>query len=339
MKSKKLSYIRQNSIKKQKNVFIILTYITLGLLFLFFLINWVVKSSYFIAKDIISWDVTYTIWQDLKLQWEIWDVLGNGILQFTEDNGKIWTIKSKSLNLLNYQGKAIIDGKIEWTNIDGTFMLDITKIVQVVENTNTNWLDNKFYNVWYGLYIDIDDENYFVSYVSGEVIIKDVRIFKPSAKIIMRWCDDSDPIKDCQKIVNDGEKKRFDNFISSNGMKYYKMEDGSWFLDDKNWRWYLIYSSSDQTMFYVSRFIYLLNRDYIRNKIEDSLATFCKDTENQLQSIDSFNIKYQNGNNFATLKWPGIVEWSYLQCEILINDTDSTSDIKFESINIIPINK
>lgn len=338
MKSRKISYIRQNSVQKQKNIFVILTYITLGLLLMFFVINWVLKSSYFIAKDIIKWDITYTVWQNIKLQWEIWEVLGNGILKFTEDGGKIWTIKSKNINLLSYIWNAVIDGTIEWTNIDGTFMIDINRIYQVVENNNDNNLETKFYNVWYGLYVDIDDPNYFVSYLSGEVIIKDIRTFKPSVKITMRWCDESNPNKDCQKIVNNSEKKQFDNFISSNGMKYYKMEDGSWFMDDKNWRWYLMYTSSDQTMFYVTKFIYLLNHNYIRSKIEDVLSTVCKDTENQLKSIDNFEIRYQNNNNFAILKWPSNVEWSYIQCEVLINDNDSTRDIVLESINIIPIN-
>ncbi len=340
MKSRKIYYKRYNGIKKQKNIFVILTYITLGLLFLFFLLNGVLKSSYFIAKDIVSWDITYTIWQDIKLQWIIWEVLGNGILKFTEkDSGKIWTIKSKNLNLLNYQWNSTIDGKIEWINIDGTFMIDVVKIYQVVENTNISWLEDKFYNVWFWLYVDIDDPNYFVSYVSGDVIIKDIRIFKPSAKITMWWCSDKDPSKDCQKIVNDGEKKQFDSFISSNGMKYYKMWVGSRFLDDKNWRWYLIYASSDKTMFYVTKFIYLLNKDYIRDNIEWSLFTLCKDSENKLQSIDTFDIKYQNGNNFAILKWPWGSVWSYLQCEILINDSDNAEDVKYEPINIIPINK
>lgn len=338
MKSKKIQNIKYKSVQKQRNIFVLLTYIALGLLFLFFIINGVLKSSYFIAKDIIKGDITYTVGQRIKLQWEIGKVLGKGILDFTENEGKKWTIKSKNINLLNYPGNAIIDGSIEGTNIDGTFMIDVDRVYQSVESSSENGLETKYYDVWFGIYINIEDPNYFVSYTSWEIIIKDVRIFKPVLKMSMWRCDKNNPDKDCQKIVNDGEKNKFDNFISSNGLKYYKMEDWSWFLDDKNGRWYLIYTSNDQTMFYITKFVYLLDREYIRNSIENRLSNLCTDTENQLQSIDSFDIRYQNNNNFAIIRWPS-VWWSgvNLQCEILINDSDHTNDIKLESINVIPL--
>lgn len=53
-----------------------------------------------------------------------------------------------------------------------------------------------------------DDENYFVDMdTAGSLLIKDIRIFRPTMKITQFWCDDKLVENDCDKILQDAERR------------------------------------------------------------------------------------------------------------------------------------
>lgn len=289
-------------------------------------------------KGVLGMVPSYEIGKQVQIEGEIGESIGNGLLEFKQSNDKSRWIKSKVIDLSKYQGKSIVQGTIESIMSDWRYIMDVARVYQIIDSTKPNIL-KKYYSIALGIYMDTtDDENYFVDIDrENNLFIKDLRTFRPSARITQFWCDDKVADKDCNAIIHNGEtrKKQEDNFISLNGLKYYKLSDGNWFVDDKQGRGYHITVTDDRTMYYLSRFIFLLDRQYISGKIYDRLTSICRDNELVMSYSDSFELKNTNNNRFAILKWKTDA-WDAVQCEIFLDDS-SRQNMNMELVNMLPL--
>ncbi len=301
------------------------------------MVNGLVKSGRHFVESWFGGSKSYAVGQTVQLEGELGESLGNGLLEFKQGNELSRGVKSKVIDLSKYQGKSILQGMIADAMNDGRYIVDVSRVYQVIDTTKPNLL-TKYYDIGLWLYVDVsDDENYFVDMdTAGSLLIKDIRIFRPTMKITQFWCDDKLVENDCDKILQDAERRwKYDNFISLNGLKYIKLADGNWFVDDKQGRWYRIVVTNDKAMYYLSRFVFLLDKQYISWKIYDRLDTLCKDNELTMTLAESFELKTLNNNWFAIIKGKD-AKWSPVQCEIFLDDS-SKQNLDLQLANMLPL--
>lgn len=289
-------------------------------------------------KGILGMIPKYEIGRDVQIEGELGESIWNGMLKFQQGELMSRAVKSKVVDLSKYQWKGILQGKIEAVMSDGRYVLDVERVYQIIDTNKPN-IKKKYYDIDLGIYVDTsDDENYFVDTdQQSNIFLKDLRTFRPAARITQFWCDGGGWNKDCAKIVREGEtrKKQEDSFISLNGLKYYKLSDGNRFIDDKQGRGYNITVTDDRTMYYLSRFVFLLDKQYISGKIYDRLTDLCKDNELIMTYSDSFELRKTNNNWFAILKWK-TGAWDLVQCELFLDD-GSKQGLNIEFMNMIPL--
>ena len=297
-----------------------------------------ISSGRVMMKGLLGMIPRYEIGRQVQIEWEIGESIGNGLLEFKQTDLTSRWLKSKVIDLSKYKGKSILQGKIESIMNDGRYILDVARIYQIIDSSKPNIL-KKYYSIALWVYVDTsDDENYFVDIdASNNIFIKDLRTFRPAARVSQFRCDSAWWDKDCVKMVRDGEtkKKQEDNFISLNGLKYYKLSDWRRFVDDKQGRGYHVTVTDDRTMYYLSRFVFLLDKQYISGKIYDRLTALCRDNELVMNYSDSFELKNMNNNRFAILKWRDDV-WNAVQCEIFLDDS-SKQNLDMELVNMLPL--
>ena len=338
MKSTKIPFIsRSQSQFQHKFLSEYIRYGFLIILFLFFVGNGVLSHGVQFVKTFVYGGSKQQIDSEVKLEWTIQAWSQDGFIEFKDIHNTLWLLKSTSIDISNYKGKVVIAGKVTSTTIEWIYIIDVEKLYQVI-NQEHQWLVKKYVDITLWLQIDVsNNENYFIDLdTQGDVLIKDIRTFRPSMKIKEFACDRRYEDKNCWQIIWEWEqKKKFDSFISLGSMKYYKINNGLRFVDDKQGKWYHIYVSNDQNIYQLSEYISLRSKEQISNKIYEKLDTLCSNNEFTMTQSESFELKQSNANRFAIIKGKSN-KWDLIQCEIYLNDTNKQS-VLFELINILPI--
>lgn len=263
-------------------------------------------------------------------------VRSNGYLEFIDKNQRHRFLKSSDLNLTAFSWKSIIVGRIDESSIEWNFVIDVNTIYQVMANTWSK-LNTKYISIDQWLYITLQDPNFFIDIDNyNNVIIKDLRTFRPALKIQSFACDRKFEDKNCGQLIREAEnKKRFDNFISANSLKYYKINDAIRFTDDKNGKWYHITVTNDAILYQLSEYISIINKDRINWRIYDKLSTLCANNEFTMTQAENIEIKKANNNRFAIIQGKSSKD-EKIQCEVYLDDT-SKQIINFELVNILPL--
>jgi len=307
------------------------------LVFVFFLVNGVVQNGWYFVQWLFAKQVRYAVGQQVQLEWELGQSIGNGLLEFKQANEKSWWVKSKVIDLTRYAGKTIVQWIIVDSTADERYIVDVARVYQIIDSSKPNLL-TKYYDIWLWLYLDVsDDENYFLDTDEQQnIFVKDIRIFRPTMKITQFRCDDKQSDTDCVGIIQTAEKQwTYDTFISLNGLRYVKVAEGKRFVDDKQGRGYHIAVSNDKAMYYLSRFVFLLDKQYISWKIYDRLDTICKDNELTMAIPESFELKTLNNNWFAIIKGK-TAAWASVQCELFLDDS-SKQNLNIQLANMLPL--
>lgn len=303
----------------------------------FFFLNGIINNGIRFVQSFVRWAPEIHIGNEIELQGTLgkWDI--SWLMWFKDTHGRQRSLKSNDIDITHYSWEVIIQGLIEWTMIDGTYIIKVNTLYKVLSN-NQPQLMTRFLDLWVWLQIDVSsDPNYFIDIdIHNNILIKDIRSFRPVMKIHPFLCDRKQEDLNCGQLIREWDmKKKFDNFISLQSLKYYKINQWIWFVDDKLGKWYHLTVSDDQTMYELSKYIGLLSKDRVSNKIYDRLNTLCSNNEFTMTQSESLDLKQANGNRFAIIKWKSS-QWEPIQCELFIDDT-SRSTITFELMNILPL--
>ncbi len=337
MKSSKIPFISRSQSQFQNKFFS--EYIRYGILWcilLFFLLQWILNNGFNFVKWFIfaGWD--YAIGQSVELEWQMKSVRSNGYIEFLDNNQRHRFLKSSDLNLSAFSWKSVIVWTINESSIEWNYIIDVSTVYQVLTNSWSK-LNTKYMNIDKWISITLQDPNFFVDIDNYDnIIIKDLRTFRPALKIQSFACDRKFEDKNCGQLIREAEnKKKFDNFISANSLKYYKINDTTRFTDDKYGKWYHVTVSNDAVLYQLSEYISIINKDRINWKIYDKLSTLCINNEFTMTQAENIELKKANNNRFAIIQGKSSKE-EKIQCEVYLDDT-SKQWVNFELVNILPL--
>lgn len=257
-------------------------------------------------------------------------------MKFNDTHNNTRYLKSSDLNLSLFTWKSVVDWVISDNTLEWNYVIDVHTVYQLAANSGTK-LNTKYLSInkWIG--ISLQDPNYFIDLDAADnVIIKDLRTFRPALKIQSFACDRRYEDKNCGQLIREAEnKRRFDNFISANSIKFYKINDNTWFTDDKYGKWYHITVTSDAILYQLSEYITIINKDRINWKIYDKLPALCTNNEFVMTQVESIELKNANNNSFAIIQWKSNKD-EKIQCEVYLDDSNKQT-INFELANILPL--
>ena len=339
MKSTKIPFISQNQTQFQRKFFShYFWYGILGIFAFVFLMNGVLMKGIDFIKNTISAAPQYQKGDTIKLEWEIIQGQNNGLISFIDS---VWSkrwLKSKDLDIIKYKGKAVIEGKIDNSEIDENYMIEVNRIYKIIDPATDPKIITKYMSLDNNLQINLSkNTNYFVDLdLSGSILIKDLRTFRPVMKITPFECDTRIANQDCGKIVYEWDKlNKFDTFLSLFSLKYYKINEGLWFVDSKEWRWYHLATTTDASMYQLSEYISFLNKERLGSEINARLGMLCANPEHTMKETTNIELKKTNNNWFAIVKGIGMKD-EKIQCEVYLNDSNK-QNINFELRNVFPI--
>ena len=192
MKSTKIPFISQNQTQFQRKFFShYFWYGILGIFAFVFLMNGVLMKGIDFIKNTISAAPQYQKGDTIKLEWEIIQGQNNGLISFIDS---VWSkrwLKSKDLDIIKYKGKAVIEGKIDNSEIDENYMIEVNRIYKIIDPATDPKIITKYMSLDNNLQINLSkNTNYFVDLdLSGSILIKDLRTFRPVMKITPFECD------------------------------------------------------------------------------------------------------------------------------------------------------
>jgi hypothetical protein len=339
MKSSKIPFISQNQSHFQRKFFSeYFWYGILGILAFVFLMNGVLTRGIEFVSNSISAAPQYQKGDSVKLEGEILQGQVNGLISFEDSDGTNRWLKSKDLDIIKYKGKAVIEGYIDNSEIDENFVIEVNKIYKILDPSTGPKIITKYMSLDNNLQIDLsNNSNYFVDLdLSGSILIKDLRTFRPIMKITPFTCMTEIANQDCGKIVYEGDKQnKFDTFLSLYSLKYYKINEGLWFVDNKEGKGYHLATTADTSMYQLSEYISFLNKDRVASEINARLSTLCTDTDYTMKESTNIELKKTNNNWFAIVKGLSQKDEN-IQCEIYLDDT-SKQGVNFELRNVLPI--
>ena len=274
------------------------------------------KTTYYIGKTIkyLEWKVKY----EPKIWYFFYELI--------DTNWNIFWLRSKNYSLWDYQWQTIgIKGKVV------SFYKDIP-IIEVQElksflNENSTWANQKqtkniyyFNRLW--LIIDFWENTWYAAKLSGDEIkiYKNKIIFTSgstnswennrltSSTLLLTispfYCQPGSNIYDCKTIYNQFVQLKFENFTSSNGIKYFKIpEVNQWFATNNFIWWYYITPKDNQTLYKLSNYIYPYDIDQLKNKLTDIVPDLCKNEYEKLYQITDFVIKTSWDNLIWIVNW------------------------------------
>lgn len=281
-----------------------------------------------------NWD-NYYIWDTIIKQWEIsssqsiW--LYTHILTTTEWN-KIW-LKSKNVDLTEFEWNI----QIKWTITDIKNDIPIVEVDEIMniedENINTEltWQeltweeltpDTDFYFSEYGIYMDFQSNTWYTVQMDWNTIniisIDEAGSWETLLSISPFVCDETNNLQNCSSLQAKFESYKFENFTSTQWIKFYKIvETSRWtFFNDNLWG-YNVVPKSDRSLISLSKYIYLFSKDDIKEKISSNIKNICKNDESSLITIDEFETFLENGNMAWNIVWKD-ENWNTLSCDIEI---------------------
>lgn len=291
-------------------------------------------------SDNISWNISndtenYYIWDTIIKQWEITSNQSIGLythILTTVEWNKIW-LKSRSVDLTEFEGNVQI--KWEITDIKNNIPIVEVNEIMNVEDENTEiqltweeltWEelapDTDFYFSDYGIYMDFQGNTWYTVQMDWNTInvisLDESGSWETVLSISPFVCDETNNLQNCASLQEKFESYKFENFTSSQWIKFYKIVETSrrTFFNDNLW-WYNVVPKSDRSLISLSKYIYLFSKDDIKEKISSNIKNICKNDESSLITIDEFETFLENGNMAWNIVWKD-ENWNTLSCDIEI---------------------
>lgn len=284
----------------------------------------------------------FFIWKEVNIEWEITKSdninLYTNILLLSWTNEKIWLF-SKDIDLSIYSWNVQINWIVEdiksWTPI-----IDVKDIIVVTNEEineeltwdtelttwNNNNLQSKFEfpkywfsidfseNTWYK--VDIDEEYIYItdsSFTGTDLVWNAIMTISPTKCII--W----DAIKDCNKLDTTFKSLWYQNFISSNGMKFYNIwESNSWFYNNWWLWWYYINTKYEKDLVKLSKYISPYTPNTIKAKISSNIPNTCSKKDIKIKETSEIKL---NINENEELIWDIVwfdINKNTINCKIQI---------------------
>lgn len=277
-----------------------------------------INSSTGTLSDVLKGD--YKIGQVVELSWTMfsdWDLISYTHSIHTFDGDILW-LKSRNLNLNDYQWKV----EIKWT---------IEKLVGdifIVEVNNVSW-EVVLENTWVSStwkYISeawiFFDQNFFNSYsiediANGKIIVKNL---DSNQIIIVSYfkCNTFNPDQNCRSLNETFSQTSEKDFTTSNGISFYKLQSvSSWYFANDNLLWYFINDVPETEIMKLSDYIILPNKNYVSDNIMPNISDICNKWFLKLEKSSSYEIKLENNVVIVLVKWT-YQTWS-VSCKIIID--------------------
>lgn len=308
-------------------------------------ILWLVWWKLFWAPANLWWDVeqqdvSFSLWEQVYLQWEI---KGNGDLTthtHTIDDVNYWIIKIKSdlINLYDYVWFVELTGIVEkfyqWSPIVKVITLSGT-LAWSGDDTNIvldeNW---GVYILWAWIQFLPD---FFDGYVllneweNGKIRIQNVETEKEIVLDYFR-CNPSDPNKNCKWLNDAFANNNAQSFVTSEWDTYYKLsETQTWFVANWDWWWVFINDVSDDIVFELKDLIKFANEKNINEWIKSRAAYICQWSGEKMQKINNSEINLKQEWLIVTVSWDGMEK--QMTCQILV-DFSLPAKWKLQSLTI-----
>lgn len=263
-------------------------------------------------------DIPFVVWEQVSLSWEIsddWDLVNYTHILNLEDQIDLG-LKSKTINLNNYDGNVFVEGIVEKiqhdvpvVEVDAIYSLDdIIEEEELVETwtLQETWdiKESKYMNFMW-LYLN---ENFFDNYMllnEGEWNILKVKNLQTHyiTNIDYFQCNSSSN-QNCEELSNVFESTAVEKFTDSNWVKYYKQSEvNSRFVNNDNKYWYFINDSTDEELKKLSSLFVFVNQKYIEDEILENIDLVCWESGKALKEIDEYELSIENNQTYLDIYW------------------------------------
>ncbi len=263
------------------------------------------------------------IGESVRLEWEIGNIYGFGMLQFRSDDGQTFIIKSTTTNINQLTGTATI----QWTVSEYNGIVPVINVSQYQSDSLPSgpqfWYDpvtKIVFRPWYDATIK---SSWDLITITDPVVNKEVVRIRSFPCIPGTGMMDECGIEWSEKYPSFISSYRH-IFIQWDGVRYV-FWDGVW---------YRIWASDEYYVNSMSQYFDLMSTRVMTDLVRKELKTKCVWPTTDVVEYVSHRTREQNGNMFAIIR--GLSSTKKMAvCQLKII-TDSNS-ISFESITTIPV--
>ena len=273
-------------------------------------------------SDILVSD--YKIGQVVNLSWTMfsdWNLVSYTHTIHTFDWDVLW-LKSRNLNLADYQWNIWVKWTIEKL-VGDVFVVEVSNISWEVVSQNTWSMSTGKYlsEAWIFL-----DTNFFDSYSlesksDSKIVVKNLETNQPITISYFK-CNSYNPDQNCRVLNETFSQTSEKDFTTSNWVGFYKLQlTNSWYFANDNLFWYFINDAPEADIMKLADYIILPNKSYVNDNIMPNISNICAKWSIRLEKSSSFEIKLDNNNLIALVKWT-YQTWA-VSCAITIDPLSS----------------
>jgi hypothetical protein len=273
-------------------------------------------------SDILVSD--YKIGQVVNLSWTMfsdWNLVSYTHTIHTFDWDVLW-LKSRNLNLADYQWNVWVKWTIEKL-VGDVFVVEVSNISWEVVSQNTWSMSTGKYlsEAWIFL-----DTNFFDSYSlesksDSKIVVKNLETNQPITISYFK-CNSYNPDQNCRVLNETFSQTSEKDFTTSNWVGFYKLQlTNSWYFANDNLFWYFINDAPEADIMKLADYIILPNKSYVNDNIMPNISNICAKWSIRLEKSSSFEIKLDNNNLIALVKWT-YQTWA-VSCAITIDPLSS----------------
>jgi hypothetical protein len=283
--------------------------------------------------DVITIKDIYYIWDPVFAEWRIskTDWIFDYTHKLEKTNWEIFWIKSNKIDLSNYWWNI----QIKWIVVDKKNNITILNIDEIIEDKNEelesfSWDISVEYWTWiwnipkFWLTLSFGDD-YIIQENNDSIIVQAIvennsgNNYEDVLTIHPMICEKWSSTRDCENI----EKifNRFDTFVSSNWIKYYKIPETNRYFFSNHLLWYNITANSNLDIWFLSQYIDYFNLNKLEELLNKHISPYCTDENNTMTNVDNFNY-YFDWNTFDSLKLKILgtdKNLNKLECKLKIN--------------------
>jgi len=317
---------RRRRKKNKFNKIVLLFSILFSFIVLLFFVQFIKQHRYFFKKLVVhggSWVYNSGVAQNKNVNFYIWKIIN--FIEWTiyykpvywyyffqlksSTDWKFFWLRSDKYILSNYSWKLV---KIKWKIVDFYWNTPIIYVNELIsENSiSSGYVDtwtNKKQNIYkvlqYWLTFNFDNQT------GWKVDIQKNKIFvyfswDEVAEIDAFLCNTWSGLYNCKKIYNDFKNLNFENFVSSNGMKYFHIsESDTWFTTNDFVWWYYITPKDSNILYKLSSYIFPYKIEKLKKDLLSIVWNVCKNEMSYLVNIKSLSIVSSWNNLVWILKW------------------------------------
>lgn len=242
----------------------------------------------------------------------------------------VFWLKSKTINLNQYSWTVLIEWIVD-TEHQGLFIVDVTKIIQqlddaslsgIVETWTTVPVGQYFPELWLYLSEDFFSEYAVVSNDKSSLQVKSLTS-NTIVKIDYFSCKRGDANRDCKQLSSTFADSNEKTFTTQYWTVFYKLaEVNSWFFANQDLFGYFINNAPEQEVIKLSSYLTLPTSDYVKNMIQPKASTLCKQGNIVMNEVKKTTIFLDQGKPTVTFAW--IWEKWTVECTITLDLSLST---------------